>query len=181
MGILIDVLHGVGLGKQVLVDAHAVGGLANGQLVHSALGVGAGTDGHVISTGGDQVLQIHQVALGAPVGHQALGALEDQVGGVVGLDHAVDGLVAVGVVQVDQVDLHVGIHGVEVGDEGLHSGLVGHLAHGIGGQNQIGRQAGGLIGRLGLGGLGRLGGVGSLGGIRVLAACGTGSERQHYA
>ena len=183
MGVLIDVLHGAGLGEQILVDAHAVGGLAHGQLVHGARSVGAGAGGHVIRAGGQQVLQVHQVALGAPVGHQALRALEDQVGGVVGLDHAVDGLVAVGVVQVDQLDLHVGIHRVEVGDQALDHGFVGHLAHRVGGKREVGGQvvAGGLVDRLGLAGIGGLGGVGRLGGIRVLAACGAGSKGEHYA
>src|SRR5699024_1734049 len=152
-GLLIDVLQSAGLLEQLVVDGHVVGGHAHGVLIVLAVGALAGVHNSLagladVSGGlfGPQVAQVNHQALGAPVGYQTLGTLEDDIGGVLGFDGGGNLIVAVGVVQVLHVDLDVGVLLVELGDEAVHSLLFLPGADGVGPQGDLGGSAGSSAG-----------------------------------
>ena len=162
--VLVDVLQGACLLKHFLVDGHGVGGHAQGVLIVVAVGPLAGAD-HVFAGGGDvghrligpQVVQGQHLALGAPVGDQALGAFHDDVGGGAGLDGGGDLVVTVGVVQVLHGDADLGVGFVELGDEAVHGSGVAEAADGVGPQGDGGGIAGGGGGSTGISGGGAVG------------------------
>ena len=172
VGGLVDVLPGAGGLEQVAVDAHAVSGHAQGQLVDSAVSGGAGADDGLIGAVDDQIGQVNQVALGAPVGDQTLGTLEDDVGGSAGLDSGVDSVVTVGVVQVLDSHVDVGVDSVEVSDQAVDGSLVAPLTDGVGSEGD----ADGLSSRSGLLGLALAGGGIVAGAGGRLAAAGNQTE-----
>ena len=101
VGFQVQELVGARFLESVQVDGHAVGRDNQGILIDGAVGVGAGGHGRRVDFGlvriVEHVAQVHQIALVAPVGHQALGAFHDQVGGVFRGDGGVDLVIAVGV------------------------------------------------------------------------------------
>ena len=164
-GLFVQVLQSAGSLEDIAVDGHAVGDHADGQLVQLAVGAGAGSNDGLIGAGGNDVLQVDQQALGAPVGDQTLGTFHDDVGSLVAFDGGVDLVVTVGVVQVLDLDSDVGVDSVEIGDQLSDGSLIDPLADGVGPQGDLhGSGAGGLglhgilcHGGLGLGSLGLFG------------------------
>ena len=136
---------GVLVGINVLVSAHfldlghvhghAVCGHAQGVLVVVALLVAAGRLNRcvdvLLSVVGPQVVQRSHNALGAPVGHQTLGAFHDQIGCAAALDGGVHLIVAVGVVQILHGHLDIGVLCVEAGDQVLDGVVVAPAADGV--------------------------------------------------
>ena len=123
VGLLIDVLHRVGSLKRGLVDDHAV--RRHAQRIHVVVAVRALAgrhDGSVVGVDvGDglvrpQIVERKHLAGSRPVRHQALRAFHDDVRGGLGLDGCGDLRVAVGVVEVFNGHLDVGVHGVESGE-----------------------------------------------------------------
>ena len=178
----IQVLVGTGLLEGVQVDGHAVGRHDQGILIDRAVGVGAGGHGGGVDLAliaiVKHIAQVHQVALVAPVGHQALGTFHDQVGGIFRGDGGVDLIVSVGVGQVFHFHGDTGVGGESVGD-GLDLFLLAPVADGIGPQGQF-PGGGGLLRSLGsLGtGLGLVVG-GGLGIVFAASAGGKGHDHGH--
>ena len=185
MGIQIQVLISARLLEGVEVDGHAVGGHDQRILINRAVGVGAGLHdalvhgvdlGHVGVV--KHVAQIHHVAVGAPVGDQALGTFHDQVGRAAGGQGGVDLVVAVGVGQVIHLDGDAGLGGEGVG-QGLDGGLIAPLADGIGPQGDLAGPGGSRRGLRGLGVVLLLGGLGVLVVIALLVAVASAGNQSH--
>ena len=158
----IHILESAGLLKGVLVDGHAVSGHNQRILIHSAVGVGAGLHDTLVDAVDlgqvglvKHVLQVHHVAVGAPVGDQALGTLHNQVGGALGGDGGVHAVVAGGVVQILHLDGHAGLGGEGVGQL-LDLVLILPVADGVGPQGDLRRAGGGGVTGSGLAAAGGL-------------------------
>ena len=149
--IQVQILVGASRLESVQINAHAVGGDKHGVLINLAVGAGAGGQrgGVDLSAVGiiNHVGQIHHIALGAPVGHQALGTFHNQVGGLLRGNGGIHLVVAVGVGQPLQIDLDAGGRGKLI-HQGLDVGLLRPAAHGI---NPSGDLCGGARGRGGAG------------------------------
>ena len=117
------------------VDGHAVCSHAQGILVVVASVILAGgLDGRVdvlLGIVGPQIVQGSHDALLAPVGDQTLRTFHDQVGCAAALDGGVHLIVAVGVVQILDGDLDVGVLCVEAGDQLLHSLVLAPATDGV--------------------------------------------------
>jgi len=149
VGVLVDVLHSVGSLEDGLVDGHAVSGhdqgiLISGVVVGEAGGQSSSVDLLLVGVV-EQVSDVDQLALGAPVGDQTLGSFHDQVGSGVALDGGVDLVVAVGVGQVLNGDLDAG-SGLEVSHQSINSLLVAPTTDGVGPQGNLGSSSGSSFG-----------------------------------
>ena len=117
------------------VHGHAVCGHAQGILiVVTGIVPAGGLNGSVdvlLGIVGPQVVQGSHNALLAPVGNQTFGTFHDQVGCAAALDGGVDLVITIGVIQVLNGDLDVGIFCVEAGDQLLHSLVLAPAADGV--------------------------------------------------
>ena len=138
VGLFVQVLQSAGFLEHVPVDGHAVSHHAHGHLVNLTVGAGAGRNNSLIGSGGDAVGQVDHQTLGAPVGDQTLGAFHDDVGSLVAFDGGVDLVVAVGIVQILNVDLDFGMSSVEIIQQCGNGGFVHPLADGVGPQGDFG-------------------------------------------
>ena len=187
----IDILHRAGSLKHGLVDGHAVGGHAEGELIVSTGGIlagalHAGADVSLLVIG-PQVAQIDHQTLGAPVGNQTLGTFHNEVRGRAALDGGVDLIVTVGVVQILNSHMDVGVLGVEVRQQSVNRLGITPLADGVGPQGDVSsltglRSGGSLAGSGGRGafsGRGRCAG-GSAAAANQQAGSHTGSQNSGY-
>ena len=138
VGLLVQVLQSTGFLEDIPVDGHAVGDHANGHLVNFAVGAGAGAQDTGVGVFGNDVGQVDHQTLGAPVGDQTLGAFHDDVGSLAAFDGGVDLIVAVGVVQVFNLDLDFGVRSVEIIQQSGDGCFVNPLADGVGPQGDLG-------------------------------------------
>ncbi len=155
-GLQVQVLVSASFLKGVQVHRHAVGGHNQGILVDSAVRSGAGGQNgflDLLLVGVVQhILEVHHVAVGAPVGNQTLRAFHNQVGGVAAGDGSVHLVVAIGVGQVLNLDCDAGLGGEGVG-ELLNLGLLAPVADGIGPQGDGAAVSGGGVRSGGRGGV----------------------------
>ena len=138
VGFFVQVLQSTGLFKHIPVDGHAVGDHAHGHLVNFAVGAGAGAQHAGVGAFGNDIGQVDHQALGAPVGDQTLRSFHNDVGSLAAFDGGVDLVVAVGVVQILNVDLDFGMSCVEIIQQSGNGGFVDPLADGVGPQGDFG-------------------------------------------